>query len=240
MQSLANSTERWVDWRTRRFIKLLNFLCRNPWIVHAGQKQRLGRRHAYAIRSYLRQDGIDFDACTCVYWGVVRFSPMYESYSNYDGRVETNVRYQSIMKCFETLSNIDLGILRKLAEYKDENMKFRTLLKLLREGESQGRDFKGMTYRRRFSRVIKRLINLGLVEIRMPLGPGGMRASYVLETRGVEVASSLNACMDSLPLHKRRLLSGLTSIDLMRPSQTLINDLWDIARERMPKMRFSE
>ena len=44
--------------------------------------------------------------------------------------------------------------------------------------------------------------------------------------------------INSLPLPKRRLLSGLTSIDLMRPSQMLINDLWDVARERMPIAHF--
>lgn len=44
--------------------------------------------------------------------------------------------------------------------------------------------------------------------------------------------------VNSLPISKRKRLSGLANLDLMRPSQTLINDLWAIATERMPLAHF--
>lgn len=44
--------------------------------------------------------------------------------------------------------------------------------------------------------------------------------------------------VNSLKLPKRRLLSGLTRLGFMRPSQMLVNDLWDVARERMPIAHF--
>lgn len=39
--------------------------------------------------------------------------------------------------------------------------------------------------------------------------------------------------INSLPLHKRKILCSLTRLGLFRPSEILISDLWDVARERL-------
>jgi len=44
--------------------------------------------------------------------------------------------------------------------------------------------------------------------------------------------------INSLPVAKRQRLSVLTNLNLMRPSQILISDLWDVANERMPIIHF--
>jgi len=40
--------------------------------------------------------------------------------------------------------------------------------------------------------------------------------------------------INSLPPHKRQRLCAFTSLGLLRPSEPLVYDLWEVARDRMP------
>lgn len=39
---------------------------------------------------------------------------------------------------------------------------------------------------------------------------------------------------NSLPLHKRQRLTALTSLGLLKPSEPLMHDLWEVVKNRMP------
>ncbi len=44
--------------------------------------------------------------------------------------------------------------------------------------------------------------------------------------------------MNSLALHRRRRLSALGSLNWIKPSEEVIHDLWEIAKNRMPMAQF--
>lgn len=44
--------------------------------------------------------------------------------------------------------------------------------------------------------------------------------------------------MNSLKPHKRQRLSSLASLNWMKPSEELIHDLWEVAKNRMPMAQF--
>ena len=48
----------------------------------------------------------------------------------------------------------------------------------------------------------------------------------------------LTDLMNSLALHKRQRLSALGSLSWIKPSEELIHDLWEVAKNRMPMVRF--
>lgn len=57
--------------------------------------------------------------------------------------------------------------------------------------------------------------------------PRWVEAGYLIELM------RLTDFMNSLPLNKRQQFIGLARFNLMRPSESLVNDLWDLARNRI-------
>jgi len=62
--------------------------------------------------------------------------------------------------------------------------------------------------------------------------PRWVEAGYLIELMRI------TDFMNSFPSNKRQKLSALASLGLLRPSEPLMYDLWEVARDRMPIVHF--